>query len=155
MPLLVLKCSARKGNQLEWWAVKQPIILFLLVLGLVGSLAQTFAQHGGRGSSGAPESTPLGVQHIAPNAGSDYADYLYGVIKDLNKDGMILTKTKAGADQTFKFNKKTKFIQDGKDISLKSLKMGDEVWVDVDEDKKTGDLIARKVVTGIFIMPTH
>jgi hypothetical protein len=29
------------------------------------------------------------------------------------------------------------------------------VWVDVDEDKKTGDLIARKVVTGVFLMPSY
>jgi len=32
--------------------------------------------------------------------------------------------------------------------------LGDEVWVDVDEGKKTGDFIARKIVTGAFLMPS-
>lgn len=67
---------------------------------------------------------------------------------------MVLTKTKVGADQTFKFNKKTKFIRDGKDGSFKSLKVGDEVWVDADEDKETGNFIARKVIAGVFTMPS-
>jgi len=65
-----------------------------------------------------------------------------------------LTKTQAGVDQTFKFNKKTKFIHDGKGSSFESLKLGDKVWVDADQDKKTGDFITRKVVTGVFSMPT-
>ena len=65
---------------------------------------------------------------------------------------MVLTKTKAGVDQTFKFNKKTKFIRDGKGSSLEALKLGDDVWVEPKEDKKTGDLIARKVVSGAFLM---
>jgi len=94
----------------------------------------------------------MGIQHTGPNAGSKYADFLYGVVKELNKDEMVLTKTKVGADQTFKFNKKTKFIHDGKGSSLESLKLGDEVWVDADQDKKTGDFFAKKVVTGVFIM---
>ena len=29
--------------------------------------------------------------------------------------------------------------------------MGDQVYVDVHEDKKTGDLYAKKVVTGIVV----
>jgi hypothetical protein len=29
------------------------------------------------------------------------------------------------------------------------------VWVDVDEDRKTGDLIARKVVSGVLIVPSN
>jgi len=96
----------------------------------------------------------MGIQHNAPNAGSKYENYLYGVIKELSKEDMVLSGTKAGTDQTFTINKKTKFIQDGKDTSLKSLKVGEEVWVDADEDKKTGGLIARKVIGGIFVMPS-
>ncbi len=133
--------------------MKQQIAMLILIIGLVGFATPDAAQKGGKGASSAdPETTPMGVQHVAPNAGIKYADYLYGVIKELNKDQMVLTKTKAGVDQTFKFNKKTKFIQDGKDGSLKSLKLGDEVWVDMDQDKKTGDMIARKVVGGVFLM---
>jgi len=77
-----------------------------------------------------------------------YQGFLYGVIKELNEKEMLLTKTKFGTDQTFKFEKNTKFIRDGKISSLDQFKVGDQVWVDVQKDKKTGDLIAKKVVTG-------
>ena len=80
-----------------------------------------------------------------------YQDYLYGVIKVLNPDAMILSQTKFGVDQTFKLNKKTKFTQDGKASSFDKLKVGDRVYVDVDTDKKSGDLIAKKVVSGVDI----
>ena len=134
--------------------MKQQIVLAALVLGLVGWVTPMAGQKGGKGagSSSEPESTPMGIQHTGANAGSKYADFLYGVVKTLNKDEMILTKTQSGVDQTFKFNKKTKFVHDGKGSTLDALKMGDEVWVDADTNKKTGDLTARKVVTGVFIM---
>ena len=78
-----------------------------------------------------------------------YQDYLYGVIKEMNPNELILTKTKFGVDQTFKLNKKTKFTQDGKASSFDKLKVGDRIYIDVDTDKKTGDLIAKKVVSGV------
>ena len=81
-----------------------------------------------------------------------YQGFLYGVVKELNEKEMVLTKTKFGTDQTFKFEKKTKFIRDGKTSSLDQFKVGDEVWVDVQKDKKTDDLTAKKVVTGIDVM---
>lgn len=132
--------------------MKQQIILIALVIGLIGFAAPSSAQRGGKGSSNMPESSPLDVQHVAPTAGNKYQDYLYGIVKELNKDAMVLTKTKSGTDQTFKFNKKTKFIHDGKSSSIESLQLGDKVWVDVDTDKKTGNFIARKVVTGVLLM---
>jgi hypothetical protein len=55
-------------------------------------------------------------------------------------------------DETFKLNKKTKFIHDGKSSSPDSVKVGDKVWVDARQDKKTGDSIARKVVSGTSLM---
>jgi hypothetical protein len=98
---------------------------------------------------------PLGVpSNGSGTAGSNYKGLIYGIVKSLNEDAVVLTKTNAGVDQTFKFNKKTKFIHDGKGSSLESLKLGDQVWVDVREDKKTGDFMARKVVTGAFVMPS-
>jgi hypothetical protein len=78
-----------------------------------------------------------------------YQSYLYGVIKTVGPEEMVLTKTKFGVDQTFKLNEKTKYIRDGKKSSHDTLKAGDQVWVDTKKDKKTGDLIAKKVVTGI------
>jgi hypothetical protein len=101
---------------------------------------------------------PLGVSSNGiGTAGNKYQDFLFGIVKGLSKDAMVLTKTQYGktqygSDPTFKFNKKTKFIHDGNDSSLESLKLGDKVWVDAREDKKTGDLIARKVVSGAFLM---
>ncbi len=80
-----------------------------------------------------------------------YQDFLYGVIKEKNPNELILTKTKFGVDQTFKLNKKTKFIQDGKASSFDKLKVGDGIYIDVDKDKRTGDLIAKKVVSGVDI----
>lgn len=81
-----------------------------------------------------------------------YLNYLYGVVKSIDKDEMVLEKTKFGIDQTFKFNNKTKFIHDGKASKREDLKVGAKVWVDVKKDKKTGDLIANKVVTGIDVI---
>jgi len=132
--------------------VKPHIASAVLLLAMVGFVVPAAAQKGGRSTNTDPETTPMGVQHTGPNAGSKYADYLYGVIKELNKDEMVLTKTKMGAEQTFKFTKKTKFVHDGKGSTLEALKLGDEVWVDANQDKKTGDFIVRKVVTGVFIM---
>jgi hypothetical protein len=80
-----------------------------------------------------------------------YQNLLYGVIKTLDANGMVLEKTKVGIDQTLKFQPKTKFIHDDKPSSREDLKVGDQVYVDVREDKKTGDLYAKKVVTGIVV----
>ena len=82
------------------------------------------------------------------NVARMYRDYMSGVIKELAPNEMILTKTHFGVDQTFKLTKKTKFTLDGKASSFDKLKVGDMVFVDVDTDKKTGDLTAKKVVSG-------
>ena len=80
-----------------------------------------------------------------------YRDFLSGVLKEKNPNELILTRTKFGVDQTFKLNKKTKFILDGKASSFDKLKVGEQIFIDVDTDKKTGDLIAKKVVSGVDI----
>jgi hypothetical protein len=80
-----------------------------------------------------------------------YQNLLYGVIKTIDAHGMVLEKTKVGIDQTLKFQPKTKFIHDDKPSLREDLKVGDQVYVDVHEDKKTGDLYAKKVLTGIVV----
>jgi len=138
--------------------VKLQMILVALVIGLMGFAASSVAQKGRGSSEGGAGAGPLGVaSNGTGTAGNKYQDFVYGVVKQLNKDAMVLTKTQYGrtqydSDPTFKFNNKTKFIHDGKDGSLDSLHLGDKVWVDAREDKKTGDLIARKVITGVFVM---
>jgi len=83
-----------------------------------------------------------------------YRDYLFGIIKEVNPNEVILAKTKYGIDQAFKFNKKTKFTQDGKPSTFDKLKVGEGVYIDVDTDKKTGELIAKKVVSGVEMPST-
>lgn len=80
-----------------------------------------------------------------------YQDYMYGVIKEVRPDELILTKTKFGVDQTFKLTKKTKYTQDEKSSKFENLKVGDRVYIDVEKGKRSGDLIAKKVVDGIDI----
>lgn len=78
---------------------------------------------------------------------------IYGVIKKLGADEIVLDKTKFGVDQTIKLEKKTKYIRDGKRSAFADLKEGDPVYVDAKKDKKTGDLIAKKIVSGIIAAP--
>ncbi len=85
-------------------------------------------------------------------AGDNYAGYRYGVVKSISGNEIVLTKTDAGMDETFTLNKKTKFIHDGKGSFLDSIKVGDKVWIDAHLDKKSGDSIARKVVSGTSLM---
>jgi hypothetical protein len=80
-----------------------------------------------------------------------YQNLLSGTIKTVDANGMVLEKTKAGIDQTLKFQPKTKFLRDDKPGSREDLKAGDQVYVEVREDKKTGDLYAKRVLTGIVV----
>jgi hypothetical protein len=155
MPLLVL--SENGKNSRRCLAVKLQIILVALVVSLTGFAAPSIAQRGGRSSSegGASGYGALGIPSFGNgSAGNNFKGFHSGVLKTVNRDAMVLTKTNAGVDQTFKFSKKTKFIHDGKDSSVESLKLGEQVWVDAQRDKKTGDFNARKVVTGAFLMPS-
>jgi hypothetical protein len=78
-----------------------------------------------------------------------YQDYLFGILKEVKPNELILSKTKYGVDQGFKITKKTKFTLDGKPSTIDKLKVGEGIFVDVDTDKKTGDLMAKKVVSGV------
>lgn len=80
-----------------------------------------------------------------------YQDYLYGVIKEVSPSELVLTKTKFGVDQSFKLNKKTKITVDGKPSSIDKLKAGEGVYIDIDTNKKTGEFIAKKVVSGVDV----
>ena len=78
-----------------------------------------------------------------------YKDYLFGIVKEVNAHEVILSKTKFGVDQPFKFTKKTKFFLDGKPSSFDKIKVGEGIYVDVDTDKKTGEQLAKKVICGV------
>jgi hypothetical protein len=80
-------------------------------------------------------------------------DLFYGVVKSLDKNEMVLEKTKFGIDQAIKLNAKTKYIHDGASSTNEHLKVGEQVWLQIKTDKKTGDMTAEKVYTGV-IAPT-
>jgi hypothetical protein len=82
--------------------------------------------------------------------GRTFQDYLYGVIAKVQKDKLVLTKTKFGVPATIDLNRKTKFVRSGKRSSLSELKTGEMVYVQVKKDKKTGSLTAKKVVSGLI-----
>jgi hypothetical protein len=78
-----------------------------------------------------------------------YRDYLFGIVKEVNAKEVVLSKTKFGVDQPFRFTKKTKFFLDGKPSTFDKIKIGEGVYIDVDTDKKTGEQLAKKVVAGV------
>ncbi len=84
-----------------------------------------------------------------------FQDYIYGVIKkiDTKTSELVLDKTKFGVEQTYKLDPKTRYIRDGKPSSLTDLKVGDPAFVDVRREKKTRQLVVKKVLTGIAL--TH
>jgi len=99
-------------------------------------------------------------QHEPPKAGTArFGDptgtartlqgYLYGVVKKIGANELVLDKTQFGDAQVFKLEPKTKYVHDGKPSKLADLKVGDMVFVDAKKDKKTGERTARRVVTGV------
>jgi len=102
----------------------------------------------------------LAQQHEPPKAGTarfgnptatarTLQGYLYGVLKRIGANELVLDKTEFGDAQVFKIGPKTKYVHDGKPSKLADLKVGDMVFVDAKKDKKTGERIVRKVVTGV------
>ena len=102
----------------------------------------------------------LAQQHEPPKAGTarfgnptatarTLQGYLYGVLKRIGANELVLDKTEFGDAQVFKIEPKTKYVHDGKPSKLADLKVGDMVFVDAKKDKKTGERIVRKVVTGV------
>ncbi|HET9177025.1 MAG TPA: hypothetical protein VFQ24_01555 [Terriglobia bacterium] len=85
----------------------------------------------------------------AISVGGKYQNYIYGVVKKIGKDQIILDKTRYGDDQMFKLEPKTKFFDNGKRSTLAAFKAGDMVWVDAKINKKTNDKTAKQVITGI------
>lgn len=80
----------------------------------------------------------------------NYQDYHYGVVKSVSDSSLICDKTEFGDDQPFKIDKKTKFTHDGKPSAASDLKAGDKVWVRIRTNKRTGEMAALKVVSGVF-----
>lgn len=125
--------------------------LFLAVaLGLVLSCSAGLAQdHDTPPSSAAPPKTDNARFGDPTATGRTLQGYVSGVVKKVGAKELILDKTPYGDAQSFKLEPKTKYVRDGKPSKLGDLKVGDEVFVDTKKEKKTGNLIAKKVVTGV------
>jgi hypothetical protein len=79
-----------------------------------------------------------------------YQSYLSGIIKKIGKDELVLEKTRFGVDTTVKLLPKTKYIRDKKAGKFDQLEVGEQVFVDVKTEKKTGEMSAKKVLSGIL-----
>jgi len=75
--------------------------------------------------------------------------FVYGVVNKVSPSEIVCDKTTFGDGQAFKLDKKTKYVHDGKPASPDVLKAGEEVWVKPKRDKKTGEMTALSVVTGV------
>ncbi len=116
---------------------------FLLVLGC-GMAA--WAQRADSAPA-APSNARFGDPSVtAPN----YQDYHYGVVKSVSDSSLVCDRTEYGDDQAFKIDKKTKFTHDGKPSAAADLKTGDKVWMKIRTDKRSGDMTALRVISGVF-----
>jgi hypothetical protein len=117
-------------------------LAFLALLGFMGGVTHNWAQT----EPAKPGEPRFGN---ASSTGRVFQDYVYGVIKQIDKGDLIVDKTPYGDGQKFNLDRKTKFIHDGKPSAFQDLKVGDKVWIDTKTDKKTGEMTAKKVVTGV------
>ncbi len=117
----------------------------------LGALACLLAAGNGWAQVYQAPQAPNATGHLenALSVGRKYQDYIYGVVKKIEKNELILDKTTYGNGQVFKLQHNTKFIHNGKRSTLSELKIGDMVWIDAKIKKKTGEKIARKVMTGL------
>jgi hypothetical protein len=120
----------------------------LVLLFSVLTLAAT--GFGQQRESGEPETARFGNP---TSTARFFQDYFYGVIKSLDKKELVLEKTKFGIDQAIKLDSKTKYLHNEKPSSRDRLKVGDQVWVQADTNKRTGEMTARRVLTGV-VAPT-
>jgi hypothetical protein len=127
--------------------MKTRITNVLIYVLLAGTLAagQVWAQ-----VYQSPESPgAAGRLENAISVAGKYQNYIYGVVKKIGKDQIILDKTRFGNGQVFKLERNTKFVDNGKRSTKANLQVGDMVWIDAKIKKKTEEKIAKKVITGV------
>jgi hypothetical protein len=125
---------------------KKVVLTLMMVAGL-GVLTPTM------GRAQEPSTAPGNGRFGNPDESTSemFKGYLYGVIKSVDANELVLDKTKFGFDQTFKFDPKIKVVRDGKRSSRDTLKVGEPVYVQVKKEKKTGDQIAKKILAGVVV----
>lgn len=119
--------------------------IFMMALLAAGMLAPAaLAQR-----TTAPQEPQNGRFGNPNNIAMNYQNYFYGVITKITPQALVLGKTKVGVPQTIQLSKKTKYVRNGKRSSLGKLQTGDMVYIDLKTNKKTGVMLARKVVSGL------
>jgi hypothetical protein len=113
------------------------VVIFVAALSPASAQEPNAPKPTGRARFGDPTAMPRNLQN-----------YIYGVVKKVAKQKLILDKTEFGDDQPFKLDPKTRYVRDGKPGKLEDLKVGDQVFVQVKKNKKSGDMIAKSVVSG-------
>ena len=109
--------------------------------------------------AGATAQTPSSTRDAPSRLGNptgtarQLQDLFYGVVKSIEPKEVILEKTKFGIDQAIMLNEKTKYVRDGKASKFDDLRKGDQVWIRMKIDKKTGEMTAKVVMCGV-IAPT-
>lgn len=127
-------------------SLRRALCLIVLASALPTSVG--FAQDSGISPDRPPK--PDNARFGDPTTkGQNLRGFIYGVVKKVGKAELILDKTPFGDEQPFKLEAKTKYVRDGKSSKLAEFKPGDQVFVDMKKDKKTGDMIAKKVVAGV------
>ena len=109
-----------------------------MLFGICASGQQNNPRQTGTARFGNPTAT---AQHLQ--------NYIYGVVRRIDKDHLVLDKTEFGDEQPFKLEPKTKYVYNGKAARPGDFKSGDQVFVQIKKDKKTGDMIARRVEAGV------
>ncbi|HEV2493328.1 MAG TPA: hypothetical protein VG204_09700 [Terriglobia bacterium] len=130
---------------MTWKKLVLPVVL-AFGIAVASSLAQDHTA--GQGPDAPPKADTARFGDPT-STGRHLQGYVYGVIKKIGHDELILDKTEYGDGQSFKLQPKTKYVRDGKAGKLAELKTGESVFIDVKKDKKTGDMIAKKVVLGL------
>lgn len=130
-------------------------ILAILLSNATAVLADTPQQPGEEpnqpGRADSPALQPDNARFGNPtDTARNLQNYVYGVIKSVGSTEIVCDKTEFGDDQAFKLDKKTRFLRDGKPAAAGDLKAGDKVWVKIRKEKKTGDLVALRVVAGVL-----
>ncbi len=120
------------------------VLIYVLFAGTLAAgqmWAQVYQSPESPGAAGRPEN--------AISVAGKYQNYIYGVVKKIGKDQIILDKTRFGDGQVFKLERNTKFVDNGKRSTKANLQVGDMVWIDAKIKKKTEEKIAKKVITGV------
>lgn len=123
--------------------IKQAAAAFLLVGALMFPAGATAQAPVPKGDATARFGNPTAT-------GRQMQDLFYGVVKSIGPKEVVLEKTKFGIDQAIILTEKTQYVRDGKTSKFEELRKGDQVWLRIKTNKKTGEMTAKLVMSGVI-----